>query len=483
MGPTKRRASAWRLAAMWTAILAAPLAAPLMVTAAYADDIDDFVNQELARQQVPGVAVGIMQHGQLVRAAGYGFANIEHRVPVHPDTIFQSGSIGKQFTAVAVMLLVEDGKVKLDESIRSYLPKAPKTWQPITVRHMLTHTSGLAGDPGYDLRKDFNDDELLSEIYKVKLDFAPGERWSYSNTAYALLGLMVHKVTGDQTYGDVLAKRVFGPLHMSTAQVISDRDIVPNRAAGYDVIDKKIFNQEWVSPTGNSTADGSLYLTVLDFAKWDAGLRARKLLKPESWAEVYKPVKLNSGKTFPYGFGWSLEQTPGERGAYQHGGSWQGFRTFYIRYLDDEISVVVLANASSADPETIARGVAGRYDSKLSLPLAAPIEETDSAVSQRLRRLIDEMTAGKPSAKDYLMPPESLVRYGDYYSEQLRAKGALQELRLFRRGALGNDTVYHYRARFQNGVMDVGLALDPTSKVSQLSFNPVEQWDAPLPPL
>ena len=126
-----------------------------------ADAIDDFVNQELVRQTVPGVAVGIMHHGELVRAAGYGYANIEHHVPVHPDTVFQSGSIGKQFTAAAVMLLVEDGKVKLDESIRSYLPKAPKPWQPITVRHMLTHTSGIAGDPGMELRKDYSDDELL----------------------------------------------------------------------------------------------------------------------------------------------------------------------------------------------------------------------------------------------------------------------------------------------------------------------------------
>jgi CubicO group peptidase (beta-lactamase class C family) len=456
----------------------------LSASAVHADAIDDFVNQELARQKVPGAAVGIMQHGLLVRAIGYGLANIEHGVPVHPDTVFQSGSIGKQFTAVAVMTLVEEGKVKLDESIRTYLPKAPKTWQPITVRHMLNHTSGIGGDPGFDLRKDYSDDELLEVIYHVKLDFAPGERWSYSNTAYATLGLMIHKVTGDQTYGDVLAKRVFGPLHMTTARVISDRDIVPNRSAGYEMSDKGLIqNQEWVAPTGNSTADGSLYLTVLDYAKWDAGLSERKMLKPESWAEVYKPVKLNSGKTFPYGFGWSLEKTPGERGAYQHGGAWQGFRTFYIRYLDDEISVVVLMNSGSAEPETIARGVAARFEPKLQLPNAAPIDETDPAISQRLRRLIDEMVAGKPSAKEYAMPPETLARYGEYYAQRLRDKGKLRELRLFRRVELGNDNVYEYRARFENGLMDVGLALDPSSKVTRLSFSPVEKWDEPLSPL
>jgi CubicO group peptidase (beta-lactamase class C family) len=456
----------------------------LGASVAHADAIDDFVNQELARQKVPGVAVGIMQHGQLVRAGGYGLANIEHGVPVHADTVFQSGSIGKQFTAVAVMTLVEDGKIKLDESIRTYLPKAPKTWQPITIRHMLTHTSGIGGDPGFDLRKDYSDDELLDVVYKVKLDFAPGERWSYSNTAYATLGLMVHKVTGDQTYGDVLAKRVFGPLHMTTARVISDSDIIPNRSAGYEVNDKGVLkNQDWVAPTGNSTADGSLYLTVLDYAKWDAGLRDRKLLKPESWAEVYKPVKLNSGKTYPYGFGWSLEKAPGGRGAYQHGGSWQGFRTFYIRYLDDEISVVVLANSSSGEPESIARGVAARFEPKLQLPNAAPIDESDPTVSQRVRRLIDELVAGKPSSKDYAMAPEMLARYGNYYGEQLRGKGKLQELRLFRRSDVGNDVAYDYRARFEQGLMDVGLALDPTGKVSLLRFGSVEQWDEPLSPL
>jgi CubicO group peptidase (beta-lactamase class C family) len=457
--------------------------AVLGASGASADAIDDFVNQELARQKVPGVAIGIMEHGQLARAAGYGLANIEHGVPVHADTVFQTGSIGKQFTAVAVMTLVDEGKIKLDESIRTYLPKAPKSWQPITVRNMLNHTSGIGGDPGFDLRKDYSDDELLDVIYKVKLDFVPGERWSYSNTAYATLGLMVHKVTGDQTYGDVLAKRVFGPLHMRTARVISDRDIVPNRSAGYEMTKEGIKNQEWVAPTGNSTADGSLYLTVLDYAKWDAALRERKLLKPASWDEVYKPVKLNSGKTYPYGFGWSLEKTPGPRGAYQHGGSWQGFRTFYIRYLDDEISVVVLANSTNADPEAIARGVAARFEPKLQLPNASPIDESDPTISQRLRRMIDELLAGKPSAKDYAMPSESLARYSEYYGERLRGKGKLQELRLFRRNELGNDIVYAYRARFENGLMDIGLVLDSANKVSQLRLKALDQWNQPLSPL
>jgi CubicO group peptidase (beta-lactamase class C family) len=479
MIPLKKIHRSKALSAVATLVLS--IVSILASNSVHADAIDDFVKQELARQRIPGAAVGIMQHGQLVRAAGYGYANIEHQVPVHPDTIFQSGSIGKQFTAAAVMLLVEDGKVKLDESIRTYLPKAPKRWAPITIRRLLTHTSGMAGDPGFDLRRDYSDDELLEILYKLKLDFAPGARWSYSNSAYVLLGLMIRKVSGE-TYGDVLAKRVFGPLHMSTARVISDRDIVPNRAAGYEVTDTAILNQDWVAPTGNSTADGALYLTVLDYAKWEAGMHAGKVLKPDSWAQVYTPVRLNSGKSFPYGLGWMLETVAGQP-VYQHGGSWQGFQTFFIRYTGDAIAVVVLTNSSSGNPESIARGIAARYEPKLALPPGVPVEDREPAVTERLQRLIEQIVTGKLDARQFSQfTPEEVVQYAEYNRSRLQPLGALQELKLFRRSELGDDASYNYRARFANGLMDVAFVLDPGKKVSQLWLEAVDRWDDPLPP-
>jgi CubicO group peptidase (beta-lactamase class C family) len=140
-----------------------------------ADAIDDYVTAEMARERIPGVALAIVKHGELMRAQGYGFANIEHRVPVHPDTIFQSGSIGKQFTSTAVMLLVEDGKLRLDESIRTDLPDSPKWWAPITLRHLLTHTSGLAGDPAIDLHTEYTEEQLLKVLYKQPQDFPAGQ--------------------------------------------------------------------------------------------------------------------------------------------------------------------------------------------------------------------------------------------------------------------------------------------------------------------
>src|SRR6185295_6850667 len=154
---------------------------------ARADAIDDYINAEMARQHVPGLALVIMKHGQLVRTQSYGFANLEYHVPVHPDTLFQTGAIGKQFTAVAVMLLVEDGKLRLDESIRTYLPDAPRSWAPITIRHLLNHTSGLPTNPNGDIRREYSDDELLKGIYKQEPNFPAGSRWSYSNNAYVTL--------------------------------------------------------------------------------------------------------------------------------------------------------------------------------------------------------------------------------------------------------------------------------------------------------
>ncbi len=135
------------------------------------------------------------------------------------------------------------------------------------------------------------------------LQFEPGAKWEYSNTGYLLLGAIIRKVSG-QFYGDLLAERVFRPLGMSTARVISEADIVPHRAAGYQLVDGQLKNQDWVAPSLNTTADGALYLSALDMIAWDRGLRAGAILKPESWKQVYTPVRLNSGENYPYGFGW-----------------------------------------------------------------------------------------------------------------------------------------------------------------------------------
>jgi CubicO group peptidase (beta-lactamase class C family) len=446
---------------------------------ASADMIDDYINTEMARQHVPGLALAIMQHGRLIRAQGYGFANLEHHVPVHPDTVFETGSAGMQFTAVAVMFLVEDGKLRLDESIRKYLPDAPRSWAPITVRNLLNHTSGLPTTPNGEFRRDYTDDELLRIIYKQELNFPAGTHWNFSYTEYVTLGFLIKKVSGE-FYADLLAKRVFAPLGMQTARLIDDRAIVPNRAAGYQLSDGELRNQDWVSPTANSTADGSLYLSALDYARWDAGLFGRKLLKPESWAEIARPAQLASGRSYPYGSGWFFEHSAGQD-VWRHSGSWQGFQSFVIHYLGDELTLVAFENSDSGDPETIVRHVAGMLDAKLVQPRAATIEDGDPRVTDHLASLLQQISVGKADYKDFafVSKQEFADRISDW-KKALQPLGSLQELALFARKELGDDPIYHYRARYEHGLLDVSLGFAPNGKIAELDFTPANDWYAPI---
>ena len=323
----------------------------------FATKIDDYIHAEMQSQQIPGVALAVIKDGNVVLARGYGLANVEHQVPVKPETIFQSGSTGKQFTATAVMLLVEEGKLSLEDKITKHFTDAPEAWRDITVRHLLTHTSGMTDyPPDFDLRRDYTEDELFQRIKTIPLAFQPGEKWSYSNLAYVMLGILIHKVSG-KFYGDFLQERVFKPLEMSTARIISEADIVPNRAAGYRLVNGQLKNQSWVSPSLNTTADGALYLTVYDMAKWDAALYTDKLLKRTTLEQMWTPVKLNNGKTHPYGFGWALGEVRGHR-IIEHGGSWQGFKAQISRYVDDKLTIIVFANQARTNQVKLAHGVA-----------------------------------------------------------------------------------------------------------------------------
>jgi CubicO group peptidase (beta-lactamase class C family) len=332
--------------------------------------VDGAVEAQRAAQKIPGVSLAVCRDGKVVKASGYGLANVELGVPVTPATIFQTGSVGKQFTSMAVMMLVEEGKIELEDKITKYIAESPAGWKDVTVRNLLTHTSGIAdygGEEGsmgkgvINFRKDYTEEELIQAFAKMPMDFAPAEKWSYSNTGYVLLGVIIHRVTGE-FYGDFLQQRIFGPLGMTATQIISEADIVPHRSNGYRLVKGELKNQEWVSPTLNTTADGALYTNVLDLAKWDAALNAQKFIKPSSYEEIWTPVKLNNGKTYPYGFGWFLSDKDG-RHAESHDGAWQGFTMNITRYVDDRLTVIVMTNLDSdnSKPEKIAQDVAKIY--------------------------------------------------------------------------------------------------------------------------
>jgi N-acyl-D-amino-acid deacylase len=328
------------------------------------DPVDTIVRTEMAKQRIPGVAVAVIRNGETIKAEGYGEANVEHHVPVTPETIFQSGSLGKQFTAAVVMTLVDEGKLALTDSVTKFFPDAPASWRAITIQHLLTHTSGIANYTAgkVDYRKDYTEEELVKLAYGLPLDFAPGEQWRYSNTGYLILGAVVRKVSG-HFYGDLLRDRVFQPLGMTSARVISEADIVPHRAGGYQLENGTLQNQGWVSPSLNTTADGALYLSLRDLVAWAGGVRRQAILKPDSWKATLTPVRLNNGRRHPYGFGWALDRIAGYD-IYRHGGSWQGFRTHIARYVAPDgadVTIIVLANLAEAEPARIVNAIAAHY--------------------------------------------------------------------------------------------------------------------------
>lgn len=435
--------------------------------------VDSFVRSEMERQKVPGVAVVVVDKGGVVKVSGYGLANVEQGVPAGPATVFQSGSVGKQFTAVAVMLQVEDGRLALNDPVTKFFPEAPVAWQTITVRHLLTHTSGIPDytDGRLDYRRDYSEDDLVRFALGLELEFPAGARWNYSNTGYVLLGVIVRKVSG-RFYGDVLQERVFAPLGMKTARVISEEDIVPRRAAGYRLVQGELKNQEWVAPMLNTTADGALYLTALDVVAWDAGIRSGAVLKPESWAEVFQAVKLNSGRPYPYGFGWFIDDFGGKVRQH-HSGSWQGFVASISRYAGDDLTIAAMCNLAECRVDRFVDGIAALYNPSLVPAALVPIPDPAPEISERLAALLAAAASGRLAPADFAhfrasFFPEAATKY----REQLQDVGPLTRLEFFERRQVGDDWTYRYRAIYGTKAFGVRLGLTLDRKVSAFSVSP-----------
>jgi CubicO group peptidase (beta-lactamase class C family) len=392
----------------------------------------------MKRQGIPGLALAVVRGGETIKLAGFGEANVEHRVLVRPETVFQSGSVGKQFTAAAIQLLAADGKLSIDDPVSRWLAPVPAAWNAIAIRHLLTHTSGIREFENgteaaqIDLRRDYSEEELVERARGLALDFEPGTQWNYSNTGYLLLGAIIRRASG-RFYGEVLAERVFTPLGMTTAQVISESDIVANRAAGYRLVNGVLMNQEWVSPSLNTTADGSLYLTMRDLIQWDRGLREASVLNREQLAAAWTPVKLAGGDSYPYGFGWFIAEQRG-RPSIEHSGSWQGFESQIVRLVDDDLSVMLLANLSRADLKRIARTVAGIVEPSLALP--DPAQSAEDPDPARSGRALDALRAWSEAATSPAMT-DGLARVRDtsprtsWYRQRVKA-------------ALAAQTSFHY---------------------------------------
>lgn len=329
--------------------------------AVHADKIDDYIQKQMQWQHIPGLSLAVVKDGKIVKAKGYGLANIELKAPATPETVYQLASVTKQFTATAIMLLVQDGKIGLDDKIGQYVDKTPDSWKEITIRHLLTHTSGIKdylNELRENSRQDTTPEKIIGLVTGLPLNFAPGEKWSYSNTGYVLLAMIVHKVSG-KPYDLFLGERVFKPLGMNSTRRSSLDDVIPHRAGGYVWNGSRWQNSIYLNPTLWDNGDGGMLSTVLDLAKWDAALYGESVLKDSTKQQMWTAVKLTAGKDFNYGFGWGLDKVRGHR-LISHSGGRPGTSTNFSRYVEDKLSVIMLTNTGANIPRLCA-GIARFY--------------------------------------------------------------------------------------------------------------------------
>ncbi|WP_158514844.1 serine hydrolase [Gemmatimonas phototrophica] len=438
--------------------------------------IDAIAREETERQRIPGMAVAIVRGDRVLMAKGYGLANIEQQKPVTSETMFLSGSLGKMFTAAGIMALVEDGRVALDSSVRTYLPAAPASWQGIKIRHLLSHTGGI---PDYtseslDYRRDVTEAQLASMAFALTPEFPPGSRWNYSNTGYVLLGIVMSTVTG-RPYWEFLRTRIFDPAGMSSVRINTEAEIVAHRASGYRVVNGSFAHQEWISPSLNTTADGSLLISLRDLIAWNAVVRNHRVLSAASWEQMLSPVRLTSGNRQGYGFGWFVESLNGQR-VLQHGGSWQGFRTQLSRYEGSDVAIVVLTNSNTNLPPVITARLAGAVDSSLiKAPLpTVPLPDASPNVTAYLTTVLAKIARGALELGDFEFVRTTLVpRMRTVYARLLEPMGALQALELLATGQEGDDRTFVYRARYTTGSVQVNVSIGPGGRMTNLLLSPM----------
>jgi D-alanyl-D-alanine carboxypeptidase len=338
------------------------------VTPARADEVDDYINEQMRQRHIPGLSLAVVKDGKVVKAKGYGFANLEHKVPATADTVYNLGSIGKQFTATGIMLLVERGKVNLDEKVSHYLPDLPAAWADVRVRNLLNHTAGIPdymSAPGLVWKQDYSDEEIIDLAANRPPHFAPGQAWRYVNTNYLLLGRIIQTDSG-QSWTAFLTQEVFRPLGMTSTRR-EGQSVISNRAAPYEWDEKNTAwrNTDYLSPSLFINGSGGLLSSVLDLAKWDAALYGEDILMQASLKQMWTPTQLGDGGAKNYGFGWDVEEQQGHR-RIGHSGGVPGFETHIARFVDDSLTIIILTNLSGSNAWGMSGDVAGMYESALA---------------------------------------------------------------------------------------------------------------------
>jgi D-alanyl-D-alanine carboxypeptidase len=404
-------------------------------------------------------AVLVARNGVPVFKRAFGLANREWGTPNTPDTKFRIGSITKQFTATGILQLVEAGKLSVDDPVSKYYPDAPPGWNSITIRHLLTHTSGIpsfTGIPHFfegQARLDRTPEEIIKLTQDKPLEFAPGSKYSYDNTGYVILGYIIERLSGER-YADYVQHHIFDPLGMKSSGYDVSETIIPKRAAGYSRDKDQYINARFISMT-EPYAAGALYATVGDMLAWDQALYTTKILTPASLQAMF--TDYGHG----YGFGWVIGTQYGHRRVL-HAGGVNGFITRFDRYPEDNLTVLVFSNEDSA-----AALEARIADSLAAIYLAIPLRTAEGEAL--LRRTIEALRSGAPNY-DQMTPHMADIARTRLagLKETIGGLGDVMSVTLLRANRHGVD---HYKVAFRNGPTEWEIRGDDDDKLAVSSFD------------
>jgi CubicO group peptidase (beta-lactamase class C family) len=445
-------------------------------------DVDRYVQAERKYEGIPGLAIGVLDHGKTLMATGYGDADARLKVPVDPQTVFNSGSMAKQFVAAGIMLLVQDGKLNLKDSVTQYLQEAPASWKAVRIENLLSHTSGL-GDystteltaPGapFDFTQNISEEELRNRLYALPVAFEPGSDWTYCNTNYVLLGMIIEKVTG-MTWAEFLTERIFKPLQMTSTRTTDLNVRIAKRALGYVIVKGTLEPEKKTAQIWNSTADGSLYLNVEDLAKWDDALLTEKLLSRAMTDRMWTVFPLNDGKpnSGGYGFGFFVHSVNGHR-LIDHEGIWQGIHDYSAIYPDDGLAVTVLMNLAYplSRPQDIGKVVASMYQPALRPSAVLPIPDGHPARTARLRHLLDTVIAGKAIQGDFTPAMWERIGNNGQVRSWLQSQGRVSTFELVEEAADQDQTELRFRARTTERIITFTFVLNKDGKITDMSLS------------
>jgi CubicO group peptidase (beta-lactamase class C family) len=439
----------------------------LLAVTAQADPIDDYVTLQMRRQHVPGVSLAVVQDGRVVKQQAYGLADLEQKVPVTPDTVFEIGSITKQFVAAALMTLVEQGAIGLDQPASAYLYDLPPAWREVTVRQLLTHTSGIPDFEeilGYGAyRTPTTAQQLIAVAAARPMDFPRGTQWHYSNTGYYLLGLIIEKVSG-APYLSLIEKRIFARAGMTRTRSSVPTEVIAGRSAGYALEDGRLVNRDAIQPTAVGAA-GDLVSTTGDLVKWNAMLDAQSVLTTESYVQTWTNHALADGSASGYGFGWFVSPIRGHR-VQEHSGGTAGFSADILRLPDDRVTVIVLTNSYDADPARLASHIATQFVPGLAY---TTIQDTKPSLTRKLFDYYSHRLDREVYAKDLTAEFAEKVRpRWDKGRDFFRALGPPLNIEHVQRDTDDEANSYRYRVRYGETALIVVATVDGKGRIKNL---------------